>query len=229
MATWCQNTLSFFKDITMQIISINVAMPKTIDIKGRPVLTAIYKEPVANSVWLGPLGLTGDGQADLTVHGGEHQAIYSYPFEHYDYWQNRLNTPQLGLGTFGENFTVCGILEDEICVGDILSIGDVLVQVTMPRIPCFKFGHKIGHPEILDEFLRSGKSGFYQRVLTPGYVKVGDKITLVERDVNQISIRTILGLQKLDEGDAPLLKQALKIKSLAPLLKNIFEQRLTTL
>jgi MOSC domain-containing protein YiiM len=211
----------------MQIISINVAMPKTVEINGGSVLTAIYKEPVANSVWLGKLGLTGDGQADLTVHGGEHQAVYSYPYEHYQHWQNRLNTTPLRLGTFGENFTVSGLFESEICVGDILSIGEAMVQVTMPRIPCFKFGHKISHPEILDEFLRSGKSGFYQRVLTEGYVKVGDQINLVARDTNQISIRTALGLQKLDEGDATLLEQALKIQSLAPLLKDIFEKRLS--
>jgi MOSC domain-containing protein YiiM len=213
----------------MQIKSINVAMPKTIEIKGRPVLTAIYKEPVADSVWLGKLGLVGDGQADLTVHGGEHQAVYSYPIEHYEYWQKQLNTAPLMLGIFGENFTVSGLFEDEICVGDILSIGEATVQLTMPRIPCFKFGHKIGHPEILDAFLRSGKSGFYQRVLTEGYVKVGDEIKIIERDSNKISIRTALGLQKLDEGDAALLAQALKIKSLAPLLKEVYAQRLSAL
>ena len=213
----------------MQIISINVAIPKTIEIKGRPVLTAIYKEPVAGSVWLGKLGLVGDGQADLTVHGGLHQAVYSYPIEHYDYWQKRLNSAPLALGTFGENFTVYGLLEDQICVGDILSIGEATVQVTMPRIPCFKFGHKIGHPEILDAFLRSGKSGFYQRVLTEGHVKVDDEIKIVARDSNKISIRTALGLQKLDEGDATLLAQALKINSLAPLLKEIYGNRLSTM
>lgn len=213
----------------MQIKSINIAMPKTIEIKGRPVLTAIYKEPVAESVWLGKLGLVGDGQADLSVHGGLHQALYSYPIEHYEYWQKRLNTSPLTLGTFGENFTVSGLLEDEICVGDILSIGEATVQVTMPRIPCFKFGHKIGHPAILDAFLRSGKSGFYQRVMTEGHVKVGDEIKIVERDSNKISIRTALGLQKLDEGDAALLAQALKIKSLAPLLKEVYAHRLSAL
>jgi len=213
----------------MQIKSINIAMPKTIEIKGRPVLTAIYKEPVADSVWLGKLGLVGDGQADLSVHGGLHQAVYSYPIEHYEYWQKRLNTSPLTLGTFGENFTVYGLLEEEICVGDILSIGEATVQVTMPRIPCFKFGHKIGHPEILDAFLRSGKSGFYQRVMTEGHVKVGDEIKIVERDSNKISIRTALGLQKLEEGDAALLAQALKIKSLAPLLKEVYAYRLSAL
>jgi MOSC domain-containing protein YiiM len=157
----------------MQIKSINIAMPKTIEIKGRPVLTAIYKEPVADSVWLGTLGLVGDGQADLSVHGGLHQAVYSYPIEHYEYWQKRLNTSPLTLGTFGENFTVSGLLEDEICLGDILSIGEATVQVTMARIPCFKFGHKIDQPEISDAFLRSGKSVFYQRVMTEGLAKVG--------------------------------------------------------
>lgn len=213
----------------MQIISINVAMPKTIEIKGKPVLTAIYKEPVAGSVWLGKLGLVGDGQADLTVHGGLHQAVYSYPIEHYDYWQKRLNTAPLALGTFGENFTVSGLLEDQVCVGDILSIGEATVQVTMPRIPCFKFGHKIGHPEILDAFLRSGKSGFYQRVLTEGHVKVDDEIKIVARDSNKISIRSALGLQKLNEGDAELLAKALKINSLAPLLKEVYGHRLNSL
>jgi MOSC domain-containing protein YiiM len=213
----------------MQIKSINIAMPKTIEIKGRPVLTAIYKEPVADSVWLCKLGLVGDGQADLSVHGGLHQAVYSYPIEHYEYWQKRLNTSPLTLGTFGEIFTVSGLLEDEICLGDILSIGEATVQVTMPRIPCFKFGHKIGHPEILDEFLRSGKSGFYQRVMTEGHVKVDDEIKIVERDSNKISIRTALGLQKLDEGDVALLAQALKIKSLAPLLKEVYAHRLSAL
>jgi MOSC domain-containing protein YiiM len=213
----------------MQIKSINIAMPKTIEIKGRPVLTAIYKEPVADSVWLGTLGLVGDGQADLSVHGGLHQAVYSYPIEHYEYWQKRLNTSPLTLGTFGENFTVSGLLEDEICLGDILSIGEATVQVTMARIPCFKFGHKIGQPEILDAFLRSGKSGFYQRVMTEGHVKVDDEIKIVERDSKKISIRTALGLQKLDEGDVALLAQALKIKSLAPLLKEVYAHRLSAL
>lgn len=120
-------------------------------------------------------------------------------------------------------------MEDEICVGDILRIGDAVVQVTMPRIPCFKFGHKIGHPGILDEFLRSGKNGFYQRVVTAGKVKAGDEITIIERDPHRISVRTALGLQKLDEGDVSLLREALKIKSLAPLLKDIYEQRLIVL
>lgn len=216
----------------MKIHSVNVGLPKFVEINGKDVLTAIYKTPVSNRIWLNKLSLMGDGQADHTVHGGEHQAVYSYPLEHYKYWQTKLSSEALTIGTFGENFTVSGLLESEMQIGDILQIGSqetgAVVQVTMPRIPCFKFGHKIGRPDILNEFLHSGRSGFYQRVLTEGEVGSGDNITLLERASHSISIRTALGLQKLNEGDASTLKKALAIRSLAPLLREIFEARLAS-
>ena len=194
------------------------------------MLTGIYKIPATGRVWLTKLHLVGDGQADHTVHGGEHQAAYCYPVEHYVYWQDRLNLTDLPYGTFGENFTITGLLEEDICLGDILQIGDahtgVIVQVTMPRIPCFKFGDKIGFPDILDEFLYSGKSGFYLRVLKTGEVAAGDSITVIERDPQAIDIRSALGMQKLGEGNAELLERALNVQSLAPLLRQTFEQRL---
>lgn len=214
----------------MKIIAVNVGLPKLVEINDKQVPTGIYKKPVDTPIWLSKLGLTGDGQADATVHGGEHQAVYSYPLEHYKYWQETLILNNLPFGTFGENFTVTGILEEQVCVGDILQIGHrnsgAVVQVTMPRIPCFKFGHKIGRPNVLDAFLRSGRSGFYQRVLTEGEVGAGDAVTVIERDPQGINIRVALGLQKLAEGDSALLKRALNIKSLAPLLRNVFEERL---
>lgn len=216
----------------MKLLSVNVALPKTVEIDGKDVLTGIYKLPVKGRVWLGRLKLVGDGQADASVHGGAHQAAYCYPVEHYTYWQNRLNLVDLPYGTFGENFTISGLLEEDVCIGDILQIGDaktgVIVQVTMPRIPCFKFGDKIGFPDILDEFLRSGKSGFYLRVIQTGEVAAGDAITILERDPQAINIRSTLGMQKMDEGDAELLKRALKVTSLTPLLRQIFEQRLAS-
>jgi len=216
----------------MKLLSVNVALPKLVKIDGKDVLTGIYKLPVKGRVWLGRLKLVGDGQADASVHGGEHQAAYCYPVEHYAYWQNRLNLADLPFGTFGENFTISGLLEEDICIGDILQIGDAKtgakVQVTMPRIPCFKFGDKIGHPDILDEFLRSGKSGFYLRVIQTGEVAASDAITILVRDPQAINIRTTLGMQKMDEGDAELLKRALSVTSLTPLLRQIFEQRLAS-
>ena len=217
----------------MKLLSVNISPPKLVEMNGQQVLTAINKTPAKGRVWLTKLTLVGDGQADSSVHGGEHQAAYCYPFEHYAYWQTRLNLPVLAYGTFGENFTISGLLEEDICIGDILQIGDAkigaVVQVTMPRIPCFKFGHKIGHPDILDEFLRSGRSGFYLRVIQTGEIGADDNIIVLERDPQAISIRTTLGMQKLDEGDSSLLKRALTVTSLTPLLKQIFEARLSAL
>jgi MOSC domain-containing protein YiiM len=227
MVNICSN---FYENTIVKLLSVNISPIKLVEINGQQVLTGIYKTPVQGRIWLGKLTLTGDGQADRSVHGGEHQAVYCYPFEHFAYWQYRLKKPKLDYGTFGENFTISGLLEEDICIGDILQIGDAktgaVVQVTMPRIPCFKFGHKIGHPDILNEFLRSGRSGFYLRVVQTGVVEANDPISVIERDPQGISIRTTLGLQKLDEGDSTLLQRALKVTSLAPLLKQIFETRL---
>lgn len=218
----------------MQVVSLNIALPKTVMIKDSPVLTGIYKQPVQGPVWLTKLGFNGDGQADKTVHGGEHQAIYSYPLEHYAYWQTDQQLNNLAHGTFGENLTTTGMQEDTLHIGDILKIGEATVQITMPRIPCFKFGHKIGRPNILEPFLNSGRSGFYQRVLTEGYIKAGDNITLIERATNSISVHTALILQKLDltlatKDPKQLLQQALQIPSLAPLLKKVYAERLSEL
>jgi len=209
----------------MKLISVNIALPREVEINGRPVSTGIYKLPAPGRVWLGRLGLAGDGQADLTVHGGEHQAAYSYPFEHYAHWQTVLGRDPFPCGTFGENFTISGLLEDDVCVGDILQIGSAVVQVTLPRLPCFKFGHKIGEPGILKEFLQSGRSGFYHRVLTGGEVGSGDPMAITHRDPAGISVRTALGLQRLGEGDAGLLRRALAIPTLAPLLRKDLEKR----
>lgn len=198
----------------MKLLSVNVSLPKTVVINGHPVLTGIYKEPVGGTVALGKLGLEGDGQADLTVHGGEYQAIYSYPFEHYAYWERVLERPPFEHGTFGENLTVTEMLETEVCIGDVYRIGTATVQVTMPRIPCFKFGHKIGKPTILKEFLHSGRSGFYQRVVEEGMVSPGDTFELVSKDPRRVTVRDTLGMQKFDEGDRESLEKALSIEAL---------------
>lgn len=196
---------------------------------GRMVLTGIYKEPVSHRVRLGKFTLDGDGQADLSVHGGEHQAAYAYPVEHYAHWQAVLGRDLLPPGTFGENFTTRGLLEDEVRVGDIVRIGGAVVQITMPRLPCFKFAHKVGRPEIVKEFLHSGRSGFYLRVLTEGEVGADDDVAMLERDPAGITIRMALGLQKMQEGDAEQLRRTLAIPSLAPLLRNDLEKRLAAM
>ena len=210
----------------MKLLSINVALPREIGINGQPVLTGIYKEPVNGPVRVGRLTLAGDGQADLTVHGGEFQAAYSYPVEHYAHWEKVTVSGPFSPGMFGENFTISGLLENTVCIGDIWRVGAVRLQVTMPRVPCFKFGHKIARPAILKEFLHSGFSGFYHRVLMEGSVQAGDAIEVLERDPRGITVRQMLGLQKLGEGDAGLIRRALEIECLPPSLRRDLQQRL---
>ena len=198
-------------------------MPREVEINGKQVSTGIYKEPVSGPVWLGRLSLAGDGQADLTVHGGEHQAAYSYPIEHYAHWEKVMGVTNYPSGIFGENFTIRGLLEDAVCIGDIWRIGSARVQVTMPRLPCFKFGHKIGQPSILKEFLHSGYSGFYHSVLIEGWVAADDDIEVLERDQRGLTVRQMLGMQKLGEGDAASLSRALEIECLPPSLRHDIE------
>jgi MOSC domain-containing protein YiiM len=210
----------------MKLLSVNVSQPESIQINGDAVLTGINKQPQSKRIWLNKLNLFGDGQADLTVHGGEFQAVYSYPVEHYAHWQQVLGKAALPYGTFGENFTVSGLLETDVYVGDIFQVGGAVIQATMPRIPCFKLANKLDNTAIISDFLWSGFSGFYHKVIEEGEVGAGDEITLIERDKDSISIRSALGLYKLKEGDATALKYALNIESLAPLFREAFSARL---
>jgi MOSC domain-containing protein YiiM len=213
----------------MKLISVNISQPESIQINGDAVLTSIDKVPQSKRIWLNKVNLVGDGQADLTVHGGEFQAVYSYPIEHYAHWQKYLAKEALAYGTFGENFTVSGLLETTVYVGDIFKVGGALIQATMPRIPCFKLANKLNNTAIIKDFLWSGYSGFYHKVIEEGEVGAGDQITLLERDEKSISIRAALGLYKLNEGDVTALSHALKIKSLAPLFVDAFSERLAKL
>jgi MOSC domain-containing protein YiiM len=212
----------------MKLLSVNVALPREVEINGSNVVTGIYKEAVAGPVWMGRLALAGDGQADLTVHGGEYQAAYSYPMEHYAHWEQVVGRGPFAPGMFGENLTISGFLEDEVQIGDIWQVGAARLQVTMPRVPCFKFGHKIGQPQILKEFLHSGRSGFYHRVLVEGEVAAGDSIQLLERHPRRVTVRQMLGMQKLGEGDVTSIVQALEIECLPPSLRRDLQHRLAS-
>ncbi|MEO1957039.1 MAG: MOSC domain-containing protein [Methylophilaceae bacterium] len=217
----------------MKLVSVNVATPKTVNINGEEVLTGIYKAPVQEATWARLLGLDGDNQADKKVHGGPHQAVYCYPFEHYAFWQNALSRQDLSVAAFGENFTISGLSEDNVCIGDVLKMGKATFQVTMPRIPCFKLAHKLGDKAMIKQFLHSGRSGFYCRVLTEGKVKAEDAISIISRDPQAISVHTALILYKLDlnllNNPTAILKKVLSIESLAPLLQQAYSNRLLSL
>src|SRR6266851_1777434 len=163
----------------MKLLSVNVGLPRDVISKGRLVTTGIFKEPVEGRVRLRTLNLDGDRQADLKVHGGIDKAVYAYPAEHYDYWRSELPGVELPWGMFGENFTVEGMLESGVNIGDEFRIGSAELVVTQPRLPCYKLAVKFGRDDIIKRFLGSGRTGFYFAVLKEGEVGAGDSIELL--------------------------------------------------
>ncbi len=167
--------------MSARIVSVNVAHPRRVMWNGREVVTGIFKEPVTGPVKVRELGVEGDQQADLTVHGGVDKAVYAYPSEHYQFWQNELQRT-LQWGMFGENLTTAGILENSVRLGDRFRIGSAELVVTQPRFPCYKLGIKFGSMALVQRFLNSGRSGFYFAVLKEGEVAAGDSISLLGRN-----------------------------------------------
>lgn len=173
----------------MKILSINVATVGNLFLMEegeapRRVPTAFDKKPVAASVRVTRLGLTGDEQADLAANGGVNKAVYAYPVEHYAFWSAQClaalkRDVPLSAGAMGENLTISGLLEDEVWVGDQLQIGNALFQVTEPRVPCFKFNVRMGFSHASKAMLQSGATGFFLRVLKEGNIRAGDVLTLI--------------------------------------------------
>lgn len=210
----------------MELISVNVGLPRDVIWKGRTVTTGIFKEPVAGSVRLRKLNLDGDRQADLSVHGGPDKAVYAYPSEHYAYWRSELERTELTWGMFGENFTTDGMLESETNIGDTFRIGAALVMVTQPRMPCYKLGVKFGRDDILKLFLNSLKSGFYFSVLEEGEVAAGDEIRLVARDRNNITVEDITKLYSTEKNNDELKRRAIEVEALPASWRNYFSKQL---
>jgi MOSC domain-containing protein YiiM len=172
----------------MKLLSVCVGRPREIEWQGDVVLTSIFKAPVAGPVAVRQLNLDGDEQSDLTVHGGRRKAVYVYASEHYPAWRAELPDADLSWGAFGENFTVEGLLEDAVYIGDRLSCGTAEFIVTQPRQPCYKLGLKFNRLDMVRRFHRSGRSGFYLGVVTEGVVAAGDEITLIASPERRISV-----------------------------------------
>ncbi|NJL94960.1 MAG: MOSC domain-containing protein [Anaerolineae bacterium] len=154
----------------MHVLSVNVAEPRQIIHNDEPVMTGIYKTPATGRVPLDTLNFAGDRQADLVNHGGIHKAVYAYPHEHYAYWAAELDRHDFEFGQFGENLTLVGLLETEVYIGNTYRVGDALLEVTQPRVPCFKLAHRMGLRGFEKAFLRANRLGFYLRVREPGNV-----------------------------------------------------------
>ncbi len=210
----------------MKLVSVNVGRPQPVPYRDGVVSTGIYKEAVAGPVWVRRLNLDGDGQADLKVHGGEHKAVYAYPFEHYAFWSRDLGRNDLGYGQFGENLTVEGLLEEQVNIGDVFRVGEALVQVSQPRSPCFKLGLRMGEAAFVARFAAANYTGFYLRVLEEGRVQAGDAIARVERAVDSISVRDAFRLRHGAGGTRAEYERAVQVSALTPSWRAAFEKRL---
>lgn len=160
------------------------------------------------------LNLAGDQQADLTVHGGPHKAVYAYPAEHYGFWRDEFPEIPLTWGYFGENLTTIGLREDAVFIGDTFKVGSSVLQVTQPRLPCYKLGIRFGRDDIIKRFLASRRSGFYLSVLQEGTLRANLAFELLERDPNEVTVCDIV-TQFLGMPDKPeVLERAQRVKAL---------------
>lgn len=210
----------------MQLVSVNVGLPREVAWHGRVVRTSIWKDPVDGLVHVSSLNLDGDKQSDLSVHGGPEKAVYAYPREHYEYWRRELPGTDLAWGAFGENFTTEGLLETDIRIGDRLRVGSAEFLVTQPRMPCFKLGIRFGRDDIVKRFLRSGRPGFYLAVVREGDVARGDSLEFVGRDEHGVTVADIASLYASDRDNEDLLRRAVDVPALPESWKGYFRKRL---
>ncbi len=210
----------------MKLLSVNVSPPREVRHRGRRVTTGIFKEPVTGRVRLGRTNLEGDGQADLEAHGGPNKAVYVYSVENHRFWEAELSRTDLAPGMFGENFTVEGMGEDDVHVGDVFRVGTARVQVTQPRVPCYKLDLRLGVEGFNARFLKSGRVGFYFRVLEEGEVGPGDPIERVETHPQRMTVRQISDLLYFQPDNVEDAERALAIDALSPGWKESFDERL---
>lgn len=212
----------------MKIVSLNVGLPRQVVWHGQPVITGIFKSPTTERIRLRKLNLDGDRQADLTVHGGEHKAVYCYPVEHYDYWRKKLPGRDLPYGSFGENFTTQGLTEENVHLGDRFAINDAEVVVSQPRLPCYKLGVRFGSDEMVKKFLASRRTGFYVAVTREGNVAADDEIVPVVQNVSRISISDFMRLflaKSLNDADRATLQELYELPSVPTDWKHYFHER----
>ena len=210
----------------MKILSLNISLPREVIWQGKVVTTGIFKEPVNGPVMLRRLNLDGDGQADLTVHGGASKAVYAYPSEHYAFWRAELPGMDLPWGVFGENFTTEGLLETAVYIGDRFRIGETEVMVTEPRTPCYKLGIKFGRADIIKRFLASRRTGFYFAVVRDGIVSAGNALKLIGQEQQEISVADITRLYAFEKGDVKSLRRAIEVEALPESWKGYFRHQL---
>jgi ferredoxin-NADP reductase/MOSC domain-containing protein YiiM/ferredoxin len=210
----------------MRLLSVNVGMPRRVQWRGREVTTAIFKQPVDGPRFVGRINVDGDDQADRVAHGGEHRAVFVYQIESYRYWQEELGRDDFTYGQFGENFTVEGLPDDEVCVGDRYRIGSALFEVTQPRVTCYRVGLRMAEPRMPALLVAHRRPGFYLRVLEEGVVQAGQRIVKVAAGAQAMTVAEIDALLYLPQRARRDLERALRIPALSEGWKGSFQELL---
>jgi ferredoxin-NADP reductase/MOSC domain-containing protein YiiM len=210
-----------------RLLSVNVGLPRDITWRGKTVHTAIWKAPVKGPRMVRRLNVDGDGQGDLIGHGGERRAVFVYQVDSYRYWQKELERNDFAYGQFGENFTVDGLSDAEVCIGDRYRIGGALFEVTQPRVTCYRLGIRMNEPEMASLVVTHGRPGFYFRVLEEGEVEAGDEITRVASGPERMSVSEIDALLYMPGHSRDQLERALRIPTLSSGWRRSFEALLT--
>ena len=198
------------------LLSVNVGLPKDVSWQGRTVFTGVFKDPVRGSRRVGRLNVDGDGQGDLAGHGGEQRAVFVYQIDSYRYWERELGRNDFVYGQFGENFTVEGLADDEVCIGDRYQIGSAIFEVTQPRVTCYRVGIRMNDPRIPALLVSHHRPGFYFRVLEEGEVQAGDKIIKLSSGPEQMTVADVDALLYLPGHTRQGLLRALRVPALSP-------------
>src|SRR5262245_61060245 len=206
-----------------RLLSVNVGLPRDIQWMGRTVHTGIWKDPVPGRCRVSRLNLEGDGQGDLAGHGGEQRAVFVYQIESYRYWQEQLRRADFVNGQFGENFTIEGLPDDGVCIGDRYRIGSALFEITQPRVTCYRVGIRMNEPRMPALLTSGGRPGFYFRVLQEGEVGAGDEIVKIGETNERMTVAEINALLYSPHHPRDRLKRALRIEALSPGWRSSFE------
>ena len=213
----------------MKLIAISVGLPREVLWKGETVTTSIFKSPVDGSVALRRHNVEGDQQTDLSVHGGPTKAVYVYPSEHYEFWKRELPDAELPWGSFGENLTIAGLDEDNVCVGDEFRVGTARVVVTEPRMPCVKLAIRFDRPDMLKRFLKSQRTGFYFGVVEEGSLQADDELEPLSRHPDRLAVADVTRLYTTERSNVDLLRRAIAVSALPESWSSFFAHQLEKL
>lgn len=214
----------------MIVRSVNVSLPKQVQHKNKPVSTGIFKQPVSGRVAVNQFNLAGDQQVDLVNHGGEHKAVYGFASDHYAFWQKTLGQPPFHYGKFGENLTVDGLDESRLCIGDQLQVGNCVLEITQPRVPCFKLGLAFDREEMPRLFVENAATGIYFRVIETGSVATGDQVLVKQAHPAKLTVQRLFKAyfdkRVAEQEKLAVMQQALDIPALSIEWREKLEARL---